>query len=68
MVFLHAVPVLVRIAPDHATAPKATHEAGRRGGDSIACLPFCNMVVIGHLVLFYARINFICNFLERGRC
>ena len=29
-------PELVRIQSGHATALKATHKAGRRGGDSIA--------------------------------
>lgn len=35
-IFNHAAPVLARVEGGHATALKPTHEAGRRGGESIA--------------------------------
>jgi len=48
--FTPAAPALARIAPDHATALKATHEAGRRGGDSIA-----RKRCLDHFKLFASR-------------
>ncbi|MCW4479896.1 hypothetical protein PTQ38_18565 [Klebsiella michiganensis] len=41
-----APPVLARIQSGHTTALKPTHEAGRRGGESIARQRWCVIIKI----------------------